>query len=108
MTERFGFSKIIIQDHSLKENLYLYRRFGEKVLKMNTVELNINLNFQQLVDAVKKLSPSDKLKLSDAIWDENMNIPAEHKKLVAERMAKSKQKPERMLDWNKASKTLKS
>ena len=39
--------------------------------------------------------------------DDNMQIPEEHKKIVAERMAKSKQNPERMLDWNKASKTLK-
>jgi hypothetical protein len=74
---------------------------------MNTVQLNINLNFQQLVDAVKKLSPAEKLKLNDAIWDENMQAPDEHKKIVAERMAKSKQNPGRMLDWNKASKTLK-
>lgn len=73
---------------------------------MNTVELNINLNFQQLVDAVKKLSPSEKLKLSDAIWEENMEIPAEHKKIVGERIIKSKQKPERLLDWAKASKLL--
>lgn len=74
---------------------------------MNTVELNINLNFQQLVDAVKKLSPSEKLKLSDAIWEENIEIPAEHKKIVGERIIKSKQKPERLLDWTKASKLLK-
>ena len=74
---------------------------------MNTVALNVNLNFQQLVDAVKKLSPAEKLKLNDAIWDENMQVPEEHKKIVAERMAKSKQNPERMLNWNKAAKTLK-
>jgi len=74
---------------------------------MDTVELNINLNFQQLIDAVKKLSPSEKLKLSDAIWEKDMEIPAEHKKIVGERMTKSKQKPERLLDWNKASKFLK-
>jgi Putative addiction module component len=74
---------------------------------MNTVQLNINLNFQQLVDAVKKLSPAEKLKLNDAIWDGNMQVPDEHKKIVAERMAKSKHNPGRMLDWDKASKTLK-
>ncbi len=74
---------------------------------MNTVQLNVNLNFQQLVEAVKKLSPADKVKLNDAIWDENMQVPAEHKKIVAERMAKSKQNPSRLLDWDKASKTLK-
>ena len=45
---------------------------------MNTVALNVNLNFQQLVDAVKKLSPAEKLKLNDAIWDENMQVPEEH------------------------------
>lgn len=74
---------------------------------MDTIQLDVNLSFQQLIDAVKKLSPSERLKLNDAIWDENMEIPEAQQKIVGERMLKSKQNPKRLLDWNAASKTLK-
>ena len=74
---------------------------------MNSLHLNINLSFQQLIDVVKQLSPSEKLKLNEVLWNERMDIPEEHQKLVLERKQKSKQNPERMLDWDQASKTLK-
>ncbi len=74
---------------------------------MSNVHLKIDLNFQQLTDIVKQLSPSDKLKLSDVIWDEKMEVPEEHRKIVMERIKKSRHNPRRMLDWGKASKTLK-
>jgi hypothetical protein len=74
---------------------------------MNSLHLNINLSFQQLVEVVKQLSPSEKLKLNDVIWDESMDIPTEHQKLVLSRIQKSKANPSRMLDWDEASKTLK-
>ena len=41
------------------------------------------------------------------MWDESMDIPIEHQKLVLDRIKKSKKNPERMLDWDKASKNLK-
>jgi hypothetical protein len=74
---------------------------------MNSLHLNINLGFQQLVDVVRQLSPDEKLKLSDIIWDENTAIPEEHQKLVLERIQKAKQNPDRMLEWDVASKKLK-
>ena len=74
---------------------------------MENLELKINLNFKQLTKIVKQLSPSEKLKLNDVIWEGNMTIPEEHKKIVLQRIRKAKQNPERMLDWDKASKTLK-
>ena len=74
---------------------------------MNSFPLNINLSFKQLLDVVKQLSPSEKLKLNDVLWDEHMEVPVEHQKLVLERKQKTKEKPERMLDWEKAAKTLK-
>ena len=74
---------------------------------MENLELKINLNFKQLATIVKQLSPSEKLKLNDVIWEGNMTIPEEHQKIVLHRIRKAKQNPERMLDWNKASKTLK-
>lgn len=46
---------------------------------MSSIHLNMNFNFQQIVDMIKQLSPNEKLKLSDVIWDENMDISSEHK-----------------------------
>ena len=75
---------------------------------MGNVHVNIDLSFQQLADIVKQLSPSEKLKLNDVIWDEKMEVPEEHRKIVMDRIKKAKEDPKRMLDWNKASRTLKS
>ena len=73
---------------------------------MNGVQLNINLSFQQLVEVVKQLSPSEKLKLNEVIWSEEMDIPIEHQKIVLDRVQKSKQNPKRLLNWDEVSKNL--
>jgi hypothetical protein len=73
---------------------------------MDSIKLNIDLSVNQLIEAVKQLSSKDKLKINDAIWNEDINIPMEHQKIVLERMAKAKEKPERLLDWDKVSKML--
>lgn len=75
---------------------------------MDSLHLNVNLNFQQLLEIVKQLSPSEKLELNDFIWNSSMDIPMEHQKLVLDRIQKSKVNPDRMLDWDEASKDLKS
>lgn len=74
---------------------------------MSNLHIKIDLSFQQLTDIVKQLSPSEKLKLNDVIWDEKMEVPEEHRKLVIQRIRKAKQNPGRMIDWDKGSKTLK-
>ena len=74
---------------------------------MNTIHLQVNLSFQQLIDTVKQLSLNEKIKLNEAIWDESMPIPEEHKSLVLDRMKKAKKDPERIMNWDDASKTLK-
>ena len=56
---------------------------------------------------VKQLSPVEKVKLNEFIWNENIDIPIEHQKLVLDRIKKSKANPSRMLNWEEASKTLK-
>lgn len=73
---------------------------------MNTVKLNINLSLEQLLKAVQQLSPAEKLKVSDALWESNAEIPVEHQQLVLNRMEKSKNNPERLLEWNEVSKNL--
>ena len=74
---------------------------------MENLHVNINLSIQQLVDVVKQLSPDEKLILNEAIWNEGMEIPQEHQKLVMDRIKNARQNPDRMLDWDEASKKLK-
>jgi hypothetical protein len=73
---------------------------------MNSLSLKVDLNFQQLLEVVKQLSPSEKLKLNEAIWDNDSEIPLEHQQLVNDRIQKSKSNPNRMLDWDEVSKKL--
>jgi hypothetical protein len=73
---------------------------------METIKLNINLSVNQLVEAVKQLSPKDRLKINDAIWNDNIEIPVEHQEIVLDRMAKAKTNPERLLNWDEVSKNL--
>lgn len=73
---------------------------------MNNIQLNINVTFAQLLEAVKQLSPKEKLILNDAIWNEKMDIPLEQQLLVSERKQKSQKDPELMLDWNDATASL--
>ena len=75
---------------------------------MNNIQHNKGIDFQALVEKVKQLSPAEKLKLNDVLWNENIEIPVEHQKLVVKRIANSVKSPERMLDWDEALKTLKS
>jgi Putative addiction module component len=74
---------------------------------METLDIKINLNFKQLTSIVKQLNPSEKMKLNEAIWDERMEIPEEHQKLVLQRIKKARENPSRMLPWDKAVKMLK-
>lgn len=76
-------------------------------ITMENLHVNINLSIQQLVDVVKQLSPDEKLILNEAIWSEGMDIPQEHQKLVRDRIKNARQNPDRMLDWDDASKKLK-
>jgi ABC-type Fe3+-citrate transport system substrate-binding protein len=73
---------------------------------MNSLQLNVNLNFQQLLEVVKQLSPTEKVKLNEFIWNENFEIPIEHQKIVADRVQKNKENPNRLMNWDEVSKTL--
>ena len=75
---------------------------------MDNIQLNINLTFSQLLEAVRQLSPTEKSILNNAIWDESLEIPVEHQELVLQRKIDSKQNPSNMLNWEEASKTLTS
>lgn len=73
---------------------------------MDTIYLKVNLNFQQLLEMIKQLSPSEKLELNDFLWNDAMEIPVEHQKMVLDRIQKSKVNPNNMLDWDDVSRTL--
>ena len=68
--------------------------------------IGINLSFQQLVDAVKKLQPTEGLLLNEVIWDKAAFILFDYQTIVIERMVKAKQSPEGLIDWDKPSKNL--
>ncbi|GAA6766920.1 hypothetical protein AAFH68_28670 [Flavobacterium sp. CGRL1] len=70
---------------------------------MNGLSLKVDLDFKELLKVVKQLSPSEKLKLNDEIWKDDIEIPSEHQKIVLNRIEKSKTSPERMLDWDDVS-----
>ena len=73
---------------------------------MESIKLNINLSFNQLLEAIKQLSPKERLELNDLLWNDETEIPIEHQKIVLDRIAKTKTNPERLLDWDKVSKNL--
>ncbi|MBN8653291.1 MAG: addiction module protein [Cytophagales bacterium] len=75
---------------------------------MENLHLHINLSFQQLLDVVQQLSPDEKIKLNEFLWSENSPIPEEHQKLVLDRIAKAKNNPKRLEDWDLAVKKLRS
>lgn len=59
-------------------------------------------NFNEVKELVRNLTPSEKLQLNDFIWEENIEIPIEHKVLVRERREKNNANPERLIDWDAA------
>jgi Putative addiction module component len=73
---------------------------------MNSLNLNFSLNFNQLLKVVKQLTPAEKLKLNDCIWEDDFEIPAFQQKIVLERIKESKQNKDSMVDWEDAMKTL--
>ena len=68
---------------------------------MSTLPLNNDQVLDKLILEMKKLSPEAKLKLSEAIWSEDMVIPQSHQDIVEKRMKQSKLNPERMKEWDK-------
>ena len=73
---------------------------------MNTIEINTQLSFQQLIAIVKKLPPEQQQILNNSLWDESRPVPEEHQDIVLKRVSKSKTQPSRILNWEEAYKTL--
>lgn len=73
---------------------------------MKAAKINIEINFKQIPEAVRQLSPADKLKLNDVFGAEDGAIPIECQLLVAGRIKKARLHPETMLYWDEISKRL--
>ena len=73
---------------------------------METLKIPTPFNLNEILEAIKQLSPKDRLKVNDVIWNEETEIPTEHQKLVLNRLSKSKKNPERLLNWDDVSKEL--
>ena len=73
---------------------------------MNTrqIQLSIPINFKQIVDIVKQLTPSEKQQLSEVLWIEqnidDMVIPQEHKQIVRERIKHFETMSDCYLSWS--------
>jgi hypothetical protein len=77
---------------------------------MNTqnIQLNVPLNFNQVVDIVRQLSPKDKMKLKAVLQEEqNMVIPERQKEIVRQRMKASDADPSRLLNWDEVKHKIK-
>ena len=73
---------------------------------MNTqyIQLNVPLNFTQVVDIVRQLSASEKRQLSEVLLKEqnmdDMVIPEEHKQIVLQRVKKYESISDSYLSWD--------
>jgi hypothetical protein len=63
-------------------------------------QLNINIGLQEIVDLVKQLTAEEKGQLFHLLEEEQYlnDIPEKHRMLVRERIKKSSENPERMVD----------
>ena len=73
---------------------------------MNTqhIQLNVPLNFMQVVDIVRQLSITEKRQLSEVLLNEqnmdDMVILEEHKQIVMDRIKKYEKTPSSYLSWD--------
>jgi hypothetical protein len=80
---------------------------------MNTqrIQLNVPLNFKQLIDIVMQLSPKEKQQLSSVLWEETKEeeiyIPEGHKKVVRQRLKRMEEHPESCLSWEDIERKIK-
>jgi Putative addiction module component len=73
---------------------------------MSNFHIDLNLDFNQVLDIVRQLSPVEKIQLNEFIWENDLEIPTEHKEIVLDRIEESRINPSVMLDWDEVSKTL--
>jgi hypothetical protein len=74
------------------------------IMNTQNIQLNIPLNFEQVIDIVRQLSPSEKKQLSDLLLsdqnNDDLNISDEQKQVVRDRIKKYEDSPGSYLSWN--------
>jgi len=74
----------------------------------HNINLNIPLNFNQVVDIVKQLTPKEKTKLKEVLeGEQEIDIPEKHKNIVRQRMKASEADPSRLLNWDEVKHKIK-
>jgi len=73
---------------------------------MSNFQIDLSLDFNQVLDIVRQLSPAEKMQLNEFIWEEDIEVPLEHQQIVIDRIEESRINPSLMLDWEEVSKTL--
>ncbi|GAB6012649.1 addiction module protein [Viscerimonas tarda] len=75
-----------------------------------SIQLNVPLNFNQLLSLVKQLSTRDKLKLESLIWEETdeseIEIPATQQKMVSARLQEMNKNPQSCKSWGDIERNL--
>lgn len=81
---------------------------------MNTqhIQINVPLEFDQLIEIVRQLSPSEKTMLKEVLQEsgdiDEYIIPEEHKSIVRKRIESSKADPSRPLNWEEVRHKIKT
>jgi len=69
-----------------------------------SIQLNVPLSFNQVVDIVRQLSPTERSMLKEVLKEtddiEKQPIPEEHKNIVRQRMKASEEDPSRLINWD--------
>ena len=74
----------------------------------HNINLNIPLNFNQVVDIVRQLSPQEKTKLKIVLESEQeIDLSEDQKSIVRQRIKISESDPLRLLDWDKVKHNIK-
>jgi len=83
-------------------------QFTNDMQTHHNINLNIPLNFNQVVDIVRQLSPKEKAKLKEVLESEHeIDISEEHQNIVRQRMKSSKTDPSRLLKWDEVKHKIK-
>ena len=77
--------------------------------------MNIEAERAKIIEQVKKVNDTDLINAIKSMLDyaqardqEIYDIPKAHQNLVMDRFEKSRENPDRLLDWDKAKETLKN
>lgn len=79
-------------------------------MKTTAIQMNVSLNFKQVLNIVQQLSPEEKQRLSEILWSErdveNITIPESDKQLVRQRIKKQEAASGSYLSWNEIEQKL--